>query len=39
MSFFSKNNTDKKVKDKPKTFRDKSFEFIKICYLLQLQLC
>ncbi|HPN37489.1 MAG TPA: signal peptidase I [Melioribacteraceae bacterium] len=29
MSFFSKNNTDKKVKDKPKTFRDKSFEFIK----------
>jgi len=29
MSFLNKNKTDKQTKDKPKTFKDKSFEFVK----------
>ena len=28
MSFLNKNKTDKQTKDKPKTFKDKSFEFV-----------
>ncbi len=29
MSFLNKNKTDKQTKEKPKTFKDKSFEFVK----------